>query len=98
MSKLFKSVTNKEDDGWLQASFGNSSIDNQDYVLTTHCLHGDMVPDAMTDAKTASELVAGLLNAFYNSVDVSGMDEAMVREMGVIAPVTAPEPPKDLPF
>jgi hypothetical protein len=81
MRRLFKSVTVANDNGWLQASFG-LSYDGEDYELTTHQLKADEVPRAMTDAKTASEMVAGLLNAYYNKVDVSQWDEARVRGIG----------------
>ena len=84
MSKLFKSIISKKDDGWMQCSFGCSGIDGNDYVLTTHYLKADEVPNEMNDAKTASEMIAGLLNAYYASVDVSLMEPEAIRKMGVI--------------
>lgn len=62
---LFKAVTEEDDDGWMQCSFGNSSIDGNDYVLTTHYLKVDEVPEQMQDAKTACELMASLLNKHF---------------------------------
>ena len=62
---LFKAVTQEKDDGWLQCSFGNSGIDGNDYVLTTHYLKADEVPEQMQDAKTACELMANLLNKHF---------------------------------
>lgn len=62
----FKSVASNEDDGWLQMSCGKSAIDNKQYVVTTHQLKSDEVPDECNDAKTFTELVARLLNEYYN--------------------------------
>ena len=84
MSKLFKSVTQEKDNGWMQCSFGCSSIDSNDYVLTTHYLKADEVPDEMNDAKTASEMVAGLLNAYYMGIDVTKLKPDVICKMGVI--------------
>lgn len=83
MRLLFKSVIAKDADGWPMGFYGNSCIDNQDYALDTHYLKSDEVPEAMCDAKTSSELIAGLLNAFYKEVDVSQMSEDEVMRMGV---------------
>lgn len=64
----FKAVTSKNDDGWMQCDCGNSGIDGEDhYVVTTHNLKGDEVPDLCQDSKTFAELVARLLNKHYNS-------------------------------
>jgi hypothetical protein len=64
----FKAVTSKNDDGWLQCDCGNSGIDGNDhYVVTTHQLKADEVPEQMCDAKTASELIARLLNKYFNT-------------------------------
>jgi hypothetical protein len=84
MSKLFKSVVSKKDDGWMQCNFGCSSIDSKDYVLTTHYLKADEVPEEMNDAKTASEMVAGLLNAYYMGIDVTKLQPDVICKMGVI--------------
>jgi hypothetical protein len=66
MRVLFKATTTKDDDGWLMASCGHSSIDEQDWIITTQRLHADEVPEDCQDAKTFAELVARLLNEFYN--------------------------------
>ena len=64
----FKAVTSKNDDGWMQCDCGNSGIDNNDYyVVTTNHLKADEVPDLCTDSKTFAELVAKLLNEYYNT-------------------------------
>lgn len=83
MRILFKSVIAKKSDGWPLGFYGCSCIDNNDYTLDTHYLKADEIPEAMMDAKTSSELIAGLLNAFYKSVDVSQMSEQEVMRMGV---------------
>ena len=62
----FKAAITKQDDGWMMCSCGMSGIDNNDYVVTTEHLHADEVPDLCTDAKTFAELVAKLLNEYYN--------------------------------
>src|SRR6185369_9473233 len=84
MQKIFKSVIIKNDDGWTQGVFGNSQVDGKDYTLTTHCLHGDEVPEVMNDSKSATEFIAGLLNAYFNKVDVRGIDQDKICLMGVI--------------
>ena len=63
----FKAVTRQKDDGWMMCDCGNSGIDNNDYyVVTTHNLKCDEVPDLCSDSKTFAELVAKLLNEHYN--------------------------------
>jgi hypothetical protein len=62
----FKAVTTKEDNGFMMCSCGTSISDNQNYVVTTHYLKSDEVPDLCNDAKTFAELVAKLLNNYYN--------------------------------
>ncbi len=62
----FKASTTTRDDGFMMCSSGNSAIDNQDWVVTTNLLKCDEVPDECTDAKSFSELVAKLLNEYYN--------------------------------
>jgi len=87
MRKLFKSViAEKAMDDWPIGFYGNSGIDGKDYAVSTHYLRGDEVPESMMDAKTSSELIAGLLNAYYRNMDVSGMPEAEVRNLGIYDP------------
>lgn len=71
MTRYFIAVETKNDNGWMMCAFGCSTIDNNDYTLTTNGLHADQVPQAMCDAKTSAELIAGLLNAYYNGVNVA---------------------------
>jgi hypothetical protein len=85
MKKLFKSSTDSSSD-WLMCSFGCSGLDNKDYHLTTNHLKGDEVPNEMMDAKESSEMAAGLLNAWYASVDCSKMSPEQIMAMGRIDP------------
>ena len=79
---LFKSSTVKNDDGWLQMSLGNSGIDNEDYVVTTQNLHSTDVPEMMMDAKTASELISGLLNCYFSNVDATKLSAEKIMDLG----------------
>lgn len=63
----FVSSTSKDDAGWMQMICGKSSVDNQTYVVTTNNLKADEIPTECCDAKSFSELVAKLLNQYYNS-------------------------------
>lgn len=83
MRILFKSMIADKADGWPMGFYGCSNIDNQDYALDTHYLKSDEVPAAMCDAKTCSELIAGLLNAYYTKKDVTQMSEHEVQRLGV---------------
>jgi hypothetical protein len=82
MQKLFKAVPQQHDNGWFQMSTGNSAIDMQDYVVTTEYMRIDELPEEAHDAKTFAELVCGLLNAYYNKVDVSSWDSEKVMNCG----------------
>ena len=82
MKLYFKSNIAKKADGWPMGFYGCSGVDNQDYCLDTHYLKSDEVPEVMCDAKTCSQLIAGLLNAYFSAVDVSKVNEDKVCEMG----------------
>jgi len=100
MRKYFKGINSKEADGWLLADCGNSGIDGLDYTIDTNSLHADEVPDACNDAKTFSQLVAGLLNCYYTKTETKGLSEKHLIEMGtVVEEETIPHPsnPK-IPF
>ncbi|HRH83601.1 MAG TPA: hypothetical protein PK210_05125 [Bacteroidia bacterium] len=62
----FKAVTSDQNDGFIMCSCGSSGIDNKNYEVTTENLHADEVPELCMDAKTFAELVAKLLNEYYN--------------------------------
>lgn len=101
MSKrYFLGVPVKDDHGFMMCSTGCSCADNEDYVLTTNGLKSDEVPDHCMDAKGFSQLMAGLLNAYYNDIDVSQISPDEVIKMGM--PETAlditPSDQPQLPF
>jgi len=63
----FKATTHEKDDGWMMMyCSGKSSSDNKDWCVTTNNLKADEVPELCNDAKSFSELVAKLLNQYYN--------------------------------
>lgn len=101
MRKYFKGINSKDADGWFLASTGNSGIDNQDYCIDTNSLHADEVPSACNDAKTFAQLVAGLLNVFYNGGEISKLSEEQLIILGTVDKETEsiphPSNPK-LPF
>lgn len=67
----FKAVTTKEDNGFMMCSCGTSISDNQNYVVTTHLLKCDEIPNLCNDSKTFAELVAKLLNEYYNKKQIA---------------------------
>ncbi len=62
----FVSADTKNDNGFMQMHCGTSSVDNLNYVVTTNNIHADEIPNECTDAKSFSELVAKLLNEYFN--------------------------------
>ena len=101
MRKYFKGINTKAADGWMLGFVsGNSAIDGQDWIIDTNSLHADEVPQECTDAKTFSQLVAGLLNAYYNDIETKDLDEITLMNMGTVEEeeeIPGPENPK-LPF
>lgn len=65
---LFVSADTKNDNGFMQMRCGKSNVDNLEYVVTTNGLKSDEIPEECCDAKSFSELVAKLLNEYYNKV------------------------------
>jgi len=61
----FKATTTENDDGWQMMYCGVSNQDNHVWVVTTHQLHADEVPEESMDAKSTAVLVAQLLNEYY---------------------------------
>lgn len=84
MRKFFKSTTHLRDDGWMMADAGHSMEDGQSYAITTNALKGDEIPTGCSDSKHFSELAAGLLNCYINSVDASKLSVEAVCALGVI--------------
>lgn len=102
MRKYFKAINEKAADGWMLGfTSGCSQIDNEDWVIDTNSLHADQVPVVCSDAKLFSMLVAGLLNAYYNKVEVKGLTEQQVMNLGTVDATTEEIPSAlnpELPF
>ena len=95
--RYFVGVESKNDKGVMMCG---CSFNGKDYVVTSNSLHADQIPEECADAQTFSELAAGLLNAFYNGVDVSNMEAADVMRMGkkeVDADIPSPQN-TEIPF
>jgi hypothetical protein len=87
--------------GWpLAFCSGNSVTDHKDWSIETVGLKCDEVPEACNDAMTFSQLVAGLLNCFYNGIETANKSEAEVIRMGKpLADLRIPHPSNPgLPF
>lgn len=102
MRKYFKAVNEKAADGWMLGfATGNSGIDNEDWIVDTNSLHADQVPAYCNDAKLFAQLVAGLLNCYYNNHSVVGLTEIEVASFVTVDEETEAIPsPKnpELPF
>ena len=102
MRKYFKGINEKASDGWMLGfTTGNSCIDNEDWVVDTNSLHADQVPEYCSDAKLFAQLVAGLLNCYYNDVSAVELTEKQVSNLGIvdveIESIPSPKNPQ-LPF
>jgi len=87
--------------GWPMAIVtGNSVHDNKDWSVEILGCHCDEVPGTLSDSASTAQLIAGLLNAYYNGVDVSQKDDAEVIRMGKpLAELKIPHPANtELPF
>jgi hypothetical protein len=85
MRKYFKGINEKASDGWMLAFVaGCSNIDNEDWVVDTNSLHADQVPEYCNDAKLFAQLVAGLLNCYYNDINVVDMKEEKICKFGTV--------------
>lgn len=80
--RYFLDTTSKKDNGFMMADCGTSN-DGENYIITTNGLHSDEVPDEISEPRTCSQLIAGLLNAFYNDLNVSLMEPSEVIELGL---------------
>jgi len=67
MRKYFKPDGDYDGDNWLVASFGNDAEDGKDYVLTTNFVHASELYQITFGAGGDCELVADLLNWYYNT-------------------------------
>lgn len=85
MRKYFKGINTKAADGWMLAVVsGCSALDGEDWIIDTNSLHADQVPEACNDAKTFSQFVSGLLNAYYNDINIVELSEENIIAMGVV--------------
>lgn len=103
MRRYFAAIADKKHigQGWpLAFCSGNSQTDYKDWSIETVGLKGDEVPDECNDAATFSQLVAGLLNCFYNGIDTKDLQPAQVIRMGKpLAELNIPNPSNpELPF
>lgn len=79
---------------------GNSISDFKDWSIETVCLKADEIPDLCNDAKTFSQLVAGLLNAYYSGIDATKLNEEQLLRSGTdLVELGIPHPLNpELPF
>lgn len=61
---------------------GNSQTDNKDWSIEILHHHADEVPVECADAATFSQLVAGLLNYYYNDIETRGKTVKELIRMG----------------
>jgi hypothetical protein len=103
MRRYFAAIgdKNKIGTGWpLAFCSGNSISDNKDWSIEVLGFHADELRDSWNDAKPFSELVAGLLNAYYNNMETKDMTEEQLIRLGKpLAELKIPHPDNPtLPF
>ena len=87
--------------GWPMAFVsGNSQTDNKDWSIEILNHHADEVPIECADAATFSQLVAGLLNYYYNDLETKDVPVEKIIRMGKpLAELKIPHPDNpELPF
>lgn len=85
MRKYFKGINSKAADGWMLAFVsGNSNEDGEDWIVDTNSLHASDVPEYCSDAKSFSQLVAGLLNCYYNDYDATALSSEDLISLGTV--------------
>ena len=85
MNRYFIAIGDDEHkgQGWPMAFVsGNSQTDNKDWSIETVGLKGDEVPGECCDSMTFSQLVAGLLNCFYNNIETKNKSAKTIIRMG----------------
>lgn len=103
MRRYFAAIADKKHigQGWpLAFCSGNSISDYKDWYIETLYLKADQVPEVCNDSASFAQLVAGLLNCYYNEIETKGMDEkAVVRFGKPLAELNIPHPANpELPF
>lgn len=86
MNKIFV-ATHNDTSGFFMCYTGNSGCCGNDYYVITNKMRLDEIPESCRDASTFAVLVAGLLNAFFNGIDISDKDPELILQMG------SPDPP-----
>lgn len=85
MRRYFAAIAEKKHigQGWpLAFVSGNSISDYKEWSIETLYLKSDEVPEVCNDSKSFSQLVSGLLNAYFNNVNVVDLTEAEIIRMG----------------
>lgn len=87
--------------GWpLAFCSGNSISDFKDWSIECLGFKADELQDCWNDAKDFAQLVAGLLNAYYNDMETRIMDEKQLIRLGKpLVELNIPHPSNpELPF
>lgn len=83
MKLYVKSTTvEKSTNDWPLGFYGCSCIDNKDYAIATHYMRSDEVPEILQDAKTTSQFVAGLINAYFRRQETAGLGVDEIMRLG----------------
>lgn len=85
MRRYFAAIADKKHigQGWpLAFCSGNSITDYKDWSIETLYLKSDEVPEVCNDAATFSQLVAGLLNCYYDKIETKHLEENQLVRMG----------------
>lgn len=103
MRRYFAAIGDKKKQGtgWpLAFVSGNSISDFKDWSIECLGFKADETLDSWNDAKPFAELVAGLLNAYYNGLETKDMDEAKLIRLGKpLQELNIPHPANpELPF
>jgi hypothetical protein len=103
MKRQFAAIgdKNKIGTGWpLAFVSGKSCKDDKDWSIEILYHHSDEVPNELNDAKDFSELIAGLLNCYYNEIETYPKTVKQLMEMGrSIEELNIPHPNNtEIPF
>lgn len=103
MKRYFAAIGDKKQvgNGWpLAFCSGKSLSDLKDWSIEALGFHADEMPESWMDSKEFSELVAGLLNAYYNKMETKGLTEMKLIRMGkALQELNIPHPDNtELPF
>lgn len=85
MKRHFAAIADKKHigTGWpLAFVSGYSNLDWKDWSIEILGYHADEVPEECNDAATFAQLVAGLLNCYYNDLETKGKSVKELIRMG----------------